>query len=342
MTPDDLRRCAEVATSVLHPARHDDWSVPAGGLEWDCRSTLEHVLDTLVLYTAHLATRTDRALPYLRRGAVEAPVRHLVRNITSAAWVLAGVAEATPPGTLAYHPAGNSDAEGFCAMAGDELLVHVNDIAEGLGLRFRGWPVARAGAAPGRAPGVGARRRHASRCRMTLFATDANAKRHHTRGPPSKALEDREGRGSGPRPPGPSRADGRWLNRARRHTPTLPIPVAPACPRWRKSPEAIWANAEDTPRFRLHEAPESGEAHARLPRTGRAPSAVAQVARRGTPPPPTPNAKRRGGRMPIGAVPVRTLDRATTGHSRRPASGPGPPPSTDPRALRGDGAGGDP
>ena len=136
MTPDDLRRCAEVATSVLHPARDDDWSVPAGGLEWDCRATLEHVLDTLVLYTAHLATRTDRALPYLRRGDAEAPVRHLVRNITSAAWILAGVAEATPRGTLAYHPAGNSDAEGFCAMGCDELLVHVNDIAEGLGLRF--------------------------------------------------------------------------------------------------------------------------------------------------------------------------------------------------------------
>jgi hypothetical protein len=137
MTPDDLRLSASLATSALHPARDGDWSVPAGGLEWDCRSTLEHLLDTLLLYTAHLATRTDRALPYLRRGDAEAPVRHLIRNITSAAWILAGVAEATPPGTLAYHPAGDSDAEGFCAMGCDEVLVHVNDIARGLALPFR-------------------------------------------------------------------------------------------------------------------------------------------------------------------------------------------------------------
>jgi hypothetical protein len=137
MTPDDLRRSAELATTALHPARYGDWSVPAGGLEWDCRTTIEHLLDTLILYTAHLATRTDRALPYLRRGDAGAPVRHLIRNVTSAAWILAGVAEATPPGTLAFHPAGNSDAEGFCAMGCDELLVHVHDIASGLGLPFR-------------------------------------------------------------------------------------------------------------------------------------------------------------------------------------------------------------
>jgi hypothetical protein len=134
MTPDDLRQSAELATSALHPARYGDWSVPAGGLEWDCRSTLEHILDTLVIYTAHLATRTDRALPYLRKGDAEAPVRHLIRNITSAAWILAGVAESTPPGTLAFHPSGDSDAEGFCAMGCDELLVHVYDIALGLDL----------------------------------------------------------------------------------------------------------------------------------------------------------------------------------------------------------------
>jgi hypothetical protein len=137
MTPDDLRRSAEVVLAALHPARHDDWSVPAGELEWDCRATLEHILDTLLLYAAHLAIRADRGLPYLRHGDPAAPVRHLVRNLASAAGVLAAVAEASPSGTLAYHPAGSSDAEGFCAMGCDELLVHAHDIAAGLGVPFR-------------------------------------------------------------------------------------------------------------------------------------------------------------------------------------------------------------
>jgi hypothetical protein len=137
MTPDDLRRSAEVVTAALHPARNDDWSVPAGDLEWDCRATLEHTLDTLLLYAAHLATRADRGLPYLRHGDPAAPIRHLVRNIASAAAVLAAVADAAPFSTRAYHPAGDSDPAGFCAMGCDELLVHAHDISTGLRVPFR-------------------------------------------------------------------------------------------------------------------------------------------------------------------------------------------------------------
>jgi hypothetical protein len=137
MTPDDLRRSAEVVVAALHPVRYDDWSVPAGDLDWDCRATLEHLLDTLMLYAAHLATRADRGLPYLRHGDPQAPVRHLVRTITSAAGVLAAVVEAAPPATRAFHPVGASDPEGFCAMGCDELLVHAHDIAAGLGVPFR-------------------------------------------------------------------------------------------------------------------------------------------------------------------------------------------------------------
>jgi hypothetical protein len=137
MTPDDLRLSADVVTAALHPARFDDWSVPAGDLEWDCRATLEHALDTLLLYAAHLATRADRGLPYLRHGDPAAPIRHLVRNVSSAAAVLAAVVEAAPPAARAYHPVGNSDPVGFCAMGCDELLVHAHDVASGLGVPFR-------------------------------------------------------------------------------------------------------------------------------------------------------------------------------------------------------------
>jgi hypothetical protein len=90
-----------------------------------------------MLYAAHLATRADRGLPYLRHGDPDAPVRHLLRVTTSAASVLAEVATAAPPETLAYHPAGPSDPEGFCAMGCDELLVHGHDIASGLGVPFQ-------------------------------------------------------------------------------------------------------------------------------------------------------------------------------------------------------------
>lgn len=56
--------------------------------------------------------------------------------VESLAAVLARVAEATLPGVRAYHPAGMADAEGFIAMGCDEILVHADDIAQGLGV---GW-----------------------------------------------------------------------------------------------------------------------------------------------------------------------------------------------------------
>jgi hypothetical protein len=44
--------------------------------------------------------------------------------------------DAAPPGIRGFHPAGAADPSGFAAMACDELLVHTNDAARGLGLRF--------------------------------------------------------------------------------------------------------------------------------------------------------------------------------------------------------------
>ncbi|MBK1786816.1 hypothetical protein [Prauserella cavernicola] len=39
-------------------------------------------------------------------------------------------------GTRGWHPWGNADASGFAAMACDELLVHTDDVARGLGVPF--------------------------------------------------------------------------------------------------------------------------------------------------------------------------------------------------------------
>lgn len=48
----------------------------------------------------------------------------------------AAVIRAAPPDTRVFHPAGMADAEGSVAMGCDEILVHCNDIALGLGVRF--------------------------------------------------------------------------------------------------------------------------------------------------------------------------------------------------------------
>jgi hypothetical protein len=47
---------ATVCQETLAPGLDRDWSVPAGDLEWDCRRTLDHIVDTLLLYAAYLAS----------------------------------------------------------------------------------------------------------------------------------------------------------------------------------------------------------------------------------------------------------------------------------------------
>src|SRR5688572_23374197 len=45
LAPADLMTAANVCQETLRPALNRDWSVQAGDLEWDCRRTLDHVVN---------------------------------------------------------------------------------------------------------------------------------------------------------------------------------------------------------------------------------------------------------------------------------------------------------
>ncbi|MDP9470417.1 MAG: hypothetical protein M3Q71_07090 [Chloroflexota bacterium] len=103
LTPDDLLTAATVCRNALLPAREDDWSVPAGDLTWDCRRTLDHVVDALLFYADQLAMRATRRLPALRNGDPDQEVEDLLMSLGTAAAVLAEVARAAGPGSRAFH-----------------------------------------------------------------------------------------------------------------------------------------------------------------------------------------------------------------------------------------------
>ena len=134
--PDDLLLAASISRSTLEPALDRDWSVRAGDLEWDCRRTLDHVVDTLFLYAAYLASRATGRLSPPRNGDPAASPELLLHTVGAAAAVLAEVARATPAGTRAFHPGGMTDVPGWLSMACEEVLVHTDDIAQGLGFTF--------------------------------------------------------------------------------------------------------------------------------------------------------------------------------------------------------------
>ncbi len=132
-----VETAAALCQAALAPTLSADWDVPAGDLTWTCRRTLDHIPDALVQYAGHLATRATRRLPPTRNGDPERAPAELLTVVGTTAAVLAAVARAAEPGTRGFHPAGMADAEGFLAMGCEEILIHTDDIAHGLGLSFR-------------------------------------------------------------------------------------------------------------------------------------------------------------------------------------------------------------
>ena len=137
LTPEDVIAAAGLCREALSPALAADWSAPAGDLTWSCRRTLDHVPDALALYAGHLAARATRRLPSVRNGDPARSPEELLTVVGVSAAILADVARAALPDARGYHGAGMADAEGFVAMGCEEIMIHTDDIAHGLGLTFQ-------------------------------------------------------------------------------------------------------------------------------------------------------------------------------------------------------------
>ena len=135
-TPDDIIAAADASHALLAPLAGRDWSATAGDLEWDCRTTLDHVTGVQVFYAAHAASRATGRLPAARAGNPNQSIADLIEVHRAQAVVLAEVLRAMPDAARAWHPAGMADRYGFAAMSCTEILVHTNDIAQGLGVDF--------------------------------------------------------------------------------------------------------------------------------------------------------------------------------------------------------------
>ncbi len=136
-SPDDLIETVELCRESLVDLLDRDWSHQAGVLEWTCRQTLEH-LCTLPYVPTLAARRLDGWPPMVLVIDSMATNADLLDASLTLARVLADVARCAPPGTRAFHPAGDADASGFVAMQIDELLIHTFDITQGLDVAFDG------------------------------------------------------------------------------------------------------------------------------------------------------------------------------------------------------------
>ncbi|OEU88397.1 hypothetical protein DB35_18985 [Streptomyces abyssalis] len=149
VTADDVRTAVRLAVAALSTGTGADWSVKAGSLEWDCWETVEHLNDDLFGYAAQLTPDnpplTD-SIPFgFTRRQPDGPANvvfadrdagpeGLLRVMEACGSLLTAMVRTAPAELRAWHPYGVSDSAGFAAMGVVETLVHVHDVAQGIGV----------------------------------------------------------------------------------------------------------------------------------------------------------------------------------------------------------------
>jgi uncharacterized protein (TIGR03083 family) len=133
LTPDDVRVAARLCYETLEPVSGADWSRPAGDLEWDCRTTLEHLVFCLDIYSLLLATPSRGLPPRPRNRYPELSNDELLQIMQLRVAVLASVVAASAPTDRGFHIWGRPDPSGYIAIACTEILLHTEDIGRGLG-----------------------------------------------------------------------------------------------------------------------------------------------------------------------------------------------------------------
>jgi len=148
---DDLDSSVSAATSALLEVVDRDWDVPASGLTWTCRGTIEHVADDLSAYAGQIATSTPEVDTYVafdffadREGEPPCAVHAkrdrgntgLVQILDACGGMLSALARTRSADVRGWHTYGVSDPHGFAAMGTVEVLLHLYDVAEPLGLEW--------------------------------------------------------------------------------------------------------------------------------------------------------------------------------------------------------------
>ena len=137
---EDVLAAAAVCLDLLESVRDADWSGPVPGLDFTVAGVVAHAANGPLWYAFDLwsGPSDDAALDLKVR--TDATNSALIASMRGAAQVCAASIAAAPADLRGFHPAGAADRTGFAAMACDEMLVHTDDAARGLGLRLEPDP----------------------------------------------------------------------------------------------------------------------------------------------------------------------------------------------------------
>ncbi len=132
-----VRETAAVCTEFLRGLTDQDWGVVVADVDMSIAALVAHIADGCLWYAIDLSAG-GKDLKAAEHGVqADADNGDLVDTLETYANVVASVVGAASSSARGFHPLGVADSSGFAAMACDEMLVHTNDAAGGLGLTFR-------------------------------------------------------------------------------------------------------------------------------------------------------------------------------------------------------------
>lgn len=136
VTVGDVTDAAAQCTQFLSSSIDADWSAPIPGMELTITQAVAHISEGLLMYAVDLSSGAREITTLDVRVKPESSSADLVAILVAAARVVSRVIATAPPDVLGFHPLGSADPEGYAAMACDEMLIHTDDAAHGLGRVF--------------------------------------------------------------------------------------------------------------------------------------------------------------------------------------------------------------
>jgi len=141
-TVDDLELLSQLVIDTWRLGADRDWSQPAGTLEWSCRQTARHVVDTTFAPAFFLASPRQDAYPPFEpvRMTPNTTVDDLVDGLRTATNVVTAVIRTAHPDTRSvirrWPSVETAPPCDFAPRAALEMIVHNHDISSGLGIDF--------------------------------------------------------------------------------------------------------------------------------------------------------------------------------------------------------------
>lgn len=135
-----IRATALACTDFFREQADRDWGTISPAVGMSIAEIVAHVADGCLWYAIDLAAG-GLDLQAAEHGVkANAANGDLIDVLATYSTLVGSVVASAPSSARGFHPMGTADGSGFAAMACDEMLIHTNDAAVGLGVDFHPRP----------------------------------------------------------------------------------------------------------------------------------------------------------------------------------------------------------